>query len=124
MCSTARASASKARWIESARTRGRDHRHARARALPLRWRAAEGAGERRGDVGRGYNLFGRFFGWHFFVRRRSNAGRRINQATVLDNLFKLRAVEGFKFQERLCDCLEFVAIRSERCLGQLIRVIE
>jgi hypothetical protein len=32
--------------------------------------AAEGAGERRSDVGGGYNLFRRFFGWHFFAGRR------------------------------------------------------
>ena len=49
-----------------------------ARSLPtlrvtganLRWRAAEGAGKRWRDVGRGYNLLGRFFGRHFLAGRR------------------------------------------------------
>ena len=36
----------------------------------LSWRAAEGAGERRCDVGCGYNLPGRFFYRHFFAGRR------------------------------------------------------
>lgn len=36
----------------------------------LRWRAAEGAGEGRCDVGRGYDLLGRFFRRHFLTGRR------------------------------------------------------
>src|SRR5437660_12593397 len=90
----------------------------------LRWRAAESAREWRGDVGRGYNLLGRFFGRHFLAGWGRCAGRRIDQAAVLDDFFELRAVERFKFEQRLCDYLEFIAICRERCLGKLIGVIE
>src|SRR5436190_1424143 len=51
----------------------------------LRGGAAEGAGERRSDVGGGYHLLGRFFGRHLFAGRRRNAGGRIDQAAVLDD---------------------------------------
>ena len=63
----------------------------------LRRCAAECAGEGRCDVGRGYDLLGRFFSWHFWAGWRRRA-RRVDQAAVLDDFFKLRAVERFKFQ--------------------------
>jgi hypothetical protein len=56
---------------------------------PSSGRATQCAGERWANVGRGYDLLGRFFGRHFLAGRRRNAGGRINQAAVLDDLFKL-----------------------------------
>src|SRR5437667_3547220 len=102
MCSTDPALGSKVRWAEKVRDR-------EARALPLRWRAAESAGEWRGDVRRSDNLLGRFFGWHLFVGRWRGASWRINQAAVLDDFLNLRAVERFEFEQRLGDYLELVA---------------
>jgi hypothetical protein len=44
----------------------------------LRRRAAEGAGEGRGDVGADDDLLGRFFGRHFLAGRRRDAAWRID----------------------------------------------
>ncbi len=90
----------------------------------LRRRAAEGAGERRCDVGCGYDLLGRFFRWHFFAGGRRCAWRRIDQAAVLDDFLDLRAVQGFKLKQGFCDYFQLVAIRRERLLSQLVRVIK
>ena len=54
---------------------------------PLRGCAAESAGEWRGDVGSD-DLFGWFVG-QFLGGRRADAGRRIDQAAVVDDLFDL-----------------------------------
>ena len=86
--------------------------------------AAKSAGERRCDVGRGYNLFGWLLRRHFLAGRRPSAWRRINETAVLDDFFNLRAVKRFEFDQRFCDHLERVAIRDKRFLRQLIRVIE
>src|SRR2546430_6371429 len=91
---------------------------------PPRWRAAEGAGERRCDVGGGYDLLGRFFGRHFLAGGRRCAWRRIYQPAAFDDFFELRAVERFEFEQGFCDYLQLIAICCERCLGELIRVIE
>src|SRR5437660_1239057 len=50
-------------------------------------RSAESAGERRGDVWCN-DLLGRFIG-QLLGGRRADAGRRIDQATVVDDLFDL-----------------------------------
>src|SRR6476659_9486771 len=85
--------------------------------------AAEGAGERRGDVGSDY-LFGRFFWRGFFTGWPADAGWRIDQAAVLKDFFDLRAVQGLVLEQRFGDGFECVAIRNERVLGQLIGVVD
>src|SRR6185503_1192625 len=89
--------------------------NAQRRILELGRSAAEGAGKRWGDVG-SHDLLGRFFGCRFLTGWPANAGRRIDQAAVVDDLFDLRAVQGLVFEQRFGDGFEFVAITNKRVL--------
>src|SRR5438876_308159 len=66
----------------------------------LRRRAAESAGEGRGDVGSDDNLLGRFFRRHLLSGRRGGAWRRLQQTAMLDDFFDLRTVEGLVLKQR------------------------
>ena len=43
---------------------------------------------------------------------------------MIDDLFDLRAVERFVLKQRFCDYFQLIAIGDERCLRQLIGVVE
>src|SRR5262245_23198686 len=89
----------------------------------LRWGAPEGAGERRGDVGSD-DLFGWLVGGWFFSRGSSDRRGRINQASVIDDLFDLRAVQRLVLKQRFGDGFESVTITNEGVLGQLVGVVD
>src|SRR5436190_24369625 len=90
----------------------------------LRGGAAEGAGKRRSDVGSDDDLFGRFFRLHLFAAARGDPRWRVEHATMLDNVFDLRAVEGLELKQRFGNDVQLVAIGSEDLLRSLVRFIE
>src|SRR5581483_3509965 len=85
--------------------------------------AAECAGDGRGDIG-GEDLLWRFLRRRFFGRRRGDAGRGMDQATVFDDFLDLSGVERLVFQQRFGDGFEFVAVFGEGFFGGLVSVIE
>src|SRR5882762_140459 len=107
------ANISRRRGIDLTRIRGTFvnliRKHRPPSTPELRRGAAEGAGERRGDVGSDY-LLGRFFWRWFFAWWPADAGWRIDQAAMLEDFFDLRAVQGLELEQRLCDGFECVSI--------------
>ena len=43
---------------------------------------------------------------------------------MLEDLFDLRAVQGFVLEQRFCDCFKCVAISNKGVLGELIGVVD
>src|SRR5437762_280864 len=90
----------------------------------LRGGAAEGAGERRSDVGGDDYLFGRFFRLHLFAAARGDPRWRVEHPTMLDDVFDLRTVEGLELKQRFGNDVQLVAIGGENLLRPLVRFIE
>src|SRR5205823_8984132 len=96
----------------------------RGKRSALRGRAAEGAGERRSDVGGDDDLLGRLLRFHLFAAARSDPGRRIQHAAVLDDVLDLRAVESLELKQRFGDNVQFVTIGAENFFRGLISFVE
>ena len=96
----------------------------RGKRSGLRGRAAEGAGERRSDVGGDDDLLGRFLRLHFFAAARSDPGRWIQHPAVLDDFLDLRTVESLELEQRFGDDIEFVTIGGENLLRPLVSFVE
>src|SRR6478672_4651630 len=85
--------------------------------------ATQRAGQRRRHVGSDDDLFGRFLRRHF-LGGRSWTGRRINEATVLDDFFDLGAVKGFVFEERFGDGFERGTMLRQDLHSGLVGVVD
>src|SRR5207237_5888412 len=86
--------------------------------------AAEGTGKRRSDIGGDDDLFGRFLRLHLFAAARSDPGRRIRHATVLDDVLDLRAIKSLELKQRFGDNIKFVTIGGKNLLRPLVRFVE
>src|SRR5438874_11215710 len=89
----------------------------------LRGGAAEGAGKRGSDVGGDDDLFGRFFRLHLFAAARGDPRWRVEHATMLDDVFDLRAVEGLELKQRFGNDVQLVAFGCENLLLSLVRFL-
>ena len=86
---------------------------ARVELYSLGRSATKRAGQGRGNVGRDYDLLGRFLGRQLGAGGRRRTRGWINQAAVLDNLANLLAIERLELEQRLRDDFQLVAIAQE-----------
>jgi hypothetical protein len=85
--------------------------------------AAETAGKRRRNIGGDNHLFGRFLRRELRAGRWRRAGRRIDQAAVLDDLANLRSVERLVFKQGTGYDFEFFAVREKDLFGARISAV-